>query len=135
MAKLKVEFEGFKEISEKLDRLGGNLKATTDQALKKSFNAVTPGIVSAMAPHRQSGDTESSLKTSAEVTWNGLVAEMPIGFDISKGGLPSVFLMFGTPKISPDRKLYNAVYGSTIKKKVNEIQENVFMIEIGKVMK
>ena len=81
---------------------------------------------STIAPHRRTGDTEESLKRNADVTWIGTAAEVEVGFDIDNGGLPSVFLMYGTPKMKPDRKLYNAIYGAKTKKEIAELQEKEF---------
>lgn len=38
--------------------------------------------------------TESSIKDEP-VEWDGLVAKIPIGFDINNGGYPSIFLIYG----------------------------------------
>lgn len=124
--KLTINFDGFAEMYEKLDRLNADTKKITEEALKESFNYVTPKVEAAIAPHKLTGATQGSLKKNAEVEWSGSRASAEVGFDIKNGGLPSVFLMYGTPKMSPDRKLYNAFYGTATKKKVKEIQEKVF---------
>ncbi len=133
--KMKLEFDGFIELSEKLLKLGADLEKTTETALKKSFDAVTPGIESAITPHKLTGKTQSTLRKNGTVKWAGSVAEVPVGFDISGGGLPSIFLMYGTPHMKPDRKLYNSIYGANTRKKVKELQAGVFSDELGKVMK
>ena len=82
---------------------------------------------------KYSHETARSLKRTAAVEWNGTVAEIGIGFKISQGGLPSIFLMYGTPKIQPDKNLYAAIYGSKTKKEVKTIQEDIFAEEIAKL--
>lgn len=132
--KMSFEFDGFIQLSEKLMKLGGDLERTTEKALKKSFEAVTPGIESAITPHKLTGTTQSTLRKDGTVKWNGSVAEVPVGFDISGGGLPSIFLMYGTPHMKPDRKLYNSIYGAKTRKRVRELQAQIFSDELGKVL-
>ena len=42
--------------------------------------------------------------------------------------------MYGTPKIQPDKKLYDSVYGSGTKKEVKALQEEIFAEEIAKYL-
>ena len=130
-----VDFKGFEEAFARLDKLGGDTKKITEKALEATFKMVTPGIESAIRPHRLTGDTEESLVKNSEIEWEGDVGRLPIGFDISNGGLPSIFLMYGTPTIPQDKKLYNSIYGSSVKKKVQKVQEEIFMKEIERLMK
>ena len=133
--KLTIDFKGFEEYMEKLDKLGADTKKITDKALQKSYDAVTPEIETAINPHKLTGATEKSLAKNEKVEWEGTTAYIKVGFNISNGGLASIFLMYGTPKITPDRKLYNSVYGTKTKNKVRKIQEEVFHEELKKVMR
>lgn len=130
--KFKLEFSGFEELSLQLQKLGGDLKATTEDALKSTHSHITPKLRSDIQKHRRSGGTERSLVTDAKVQWNGDIASIDVGFDIKNGGLPSVFLMHGTPRVKPDKKLYQDIYGSKTKKEVAEIQEKEFSKAIQK---
>ena len=38
--KVSLSFDGFEQMAEKLDRISNNLKGTTEQALKKSFEII-----------------------------------------------------------------------------------------------
>lgn len=131
--KMRLEFAGFEEYAEKLDKLGGDLKKTTERALIATHEHITPKVEEAFAKHnvKYSHETAKSIKKKSAVEWNGAVAEIGVGFKISDGGLPSIFLMYGTPKIQPDKKLYNSIYGD--KKKVRELQEKIFAEEIAKL--
>lgn len=137
MAKLKLNFTAWEEMAENLNKLGGDLKATTEKALKESHAAVTPKIEAAFAPHstRFSGETMKTLRRNPEIEWVGFVASVPIGFDIKAGGLASIFIMYGTPQHAPDRKVYNAFYGAAVKREINEIQQKVFTEAIEDAMK
>lgn len=125
-----LEFKGFTDALEELDKAGGDLKRATEAALKSSKQAVNPGIQKAIAKHRRTGRTQASLDTNMSVTWEGTTASVDIGFHVRDGGLPSIFLMYGTPRTAPDKQLYNSIYGKKVREEVAEIQEEA----IGKVM-
>lgn len=131
--KITLEFAGFKEYAEKLDKMGGDLKKVTEQALQESHDFVTPNLHKDMKRHRQTGETEKSIMDDAHVQWEGSVASVDVGFDIANGGLPSIFLMYGTPRMKKDSKLYGDVYGAKTKKQIKEIQEQVFAKAIQRI--
>lgn len=126
-SKLSLEFQGIAEMAEKLEKLEGDLKAVTAKALEESHAYVTPKLHDAMRKHRRTGNTEASIVDNADVKWAGNVASIGVGFDLQNGGLPSVFLMYGTPKIKKDTTLYNAIYGTKTKKELQEMQTKVFV--------
>ncbi|WP_286144703.1 hypothetical protein [Bacteroides caecimuris] len=130
MAKFKVEFDGFDEMVARLSKIGGSAKKTTEKALKATHSIITKEAEKAIKPHRRTGATERSLIKKAEIEWGGLIAEVEIGFDIDNGGLPSIFLMYGTPRIKKDQKLYNAFKGKKTLDKVHEVQEEIFFSAI-----
>lgn len=133
--KMRLIFSGFEEYAERLDKLGGNLEKTTEKALIATHKHITPKVEAAFQKHdiKYSHETMKSLKKEAKVEWNGSIAEIGVGFKVSDGGLPSIFLMYGTPKIQPDKKLYDAIYGSKTKKEVKALQEEIFAEEISKL--
>lgn len=137
MARIKLQFTAWEQLAESLDKLDGNVKKATEEALIESHKAITPKIEAAFAPHstKFSGDTLKTLRKQSKVEWEGLVASIPIGFDIGKGGLASVFIMYGAPTVSADRKVYNAFYGAATKKQINEIQKEIFERAIKDAMK
>lgn len=124
--RIMITFRGAMEYAEKLDKLGGDLRAVSTEALVESHALVTPNIHSIMKRHHRTGRTEGTIRDEDRVQWEGMVASIPIGFDIRNGGLPSIFLMYGTPKMAPDKKLYNAIYGSATRRKVANLQKEIF---------
>lgn len=130
MAKMELEFDGFDDVINRLKKMEGDTKKVSEKALAKTFELVTPKIQSAMAPHNDRGITAESIVTSPHIEWAGSIGSVDIGFDIPHGGLPSVFLMYGTPKMAPDRGLYNAVYGNKTKQLVHDTVEEIFYNEI-----
>jgi len=146
LPKLQIEFDGFDEVIARLNKLGARTKPIAEQALKESHAYVTEQVQSAIAPHKQTGKTEASLQTSPKIEWSGSLGSVEVGFDIHHGGLPSIFLMYGTPRhaganqygkhgksvggTGKDSKLYNAFYGTKTRNKIKEIQEEIFYAEI-----
>lgn len=128
--KLTINFSGFKEMAEELDRIGGDLKKTTEKAINESAEYITPQLQAAIHPHYFTGQTEGSLVNNSPVEWEGSKASRQVGFDIGHGGIASIFLMYGTPRMAPDKKLYNALYGSATRKKISQIQEKIFLDEL-----
>lgn len=130
--KLKFEFEGFDELIEKLTNLGGDVRKTTEKALKECHKQVTKDALQAITPHKDTGVTEKSLYTDGKVEWTGTQASIPVGFSISKGGIASIMLMYGTPRMPKDKNLYNALSPKSkeLESKVKQIQEDIFYEEI-----
>lgn len=133
MPSMKVEITGFSEILKKLTDLEGNVRKVTEKALEESYEIVTKKAEAAMAPSYlpakgkySTGQTLGALKRDQAVMWQGDTAYIRVGFDLREGGLVSLFLMYGTPRMAPDKALYNAFYSAKTKKEVTEAQENVF---------
>lgn len=103
-----------------LSRTG--LEEAVTNALKESHNYITPLLQAEIEKHRRTGRTENSLDTNPVVNKRGDLFNIEIGFHISEGGLPSIFLMHGTPKQAPDTQLYNAVFGKATAKKLKDAQ-------------
>lgn len=139
--KMSIDFKGFEEYAEKLDELNADLKSVIGQALESSHGYVTANIKKEMRKHHQTGDTEKSIMSDSKVVWDGSTASIDVGFDIANGGLPSIFLMYGTPRHAPghpgtsaDQRLYDAIYGKATKKKLNELQEKTLARAVKRIM-
>lgn len=128
--KMGLEFFGFEEVISRLSKLDGDIKGTTEKALKQSQKHITENLHKEMKKHKQTGYTEKSLVENPSVEWTGTVAKIDVGFDISNGGLPSIFLMYGTPRMEKDQNLFRALYGSRTMKEIRKIQEDTFYDEI-----
>lgn len=101
-----------------------------EKALTKTHQKITTKAESAIKPHHDTGITEKSLVKNVEIKWKGAEAYVKTGFSIRNGGLPSIFLMYGTPRIKKDQKLYNAFFGKKTKEEIVEIQKEAFFDEI-----
>lgn len=139
--RLTVDLSAFAEYTAKLEKYGANIKRITEECLEMAAEYVNDNLERDIKPHRRTGRTEKSLRKDGKVTWQGTTASIDVGFDINNGGLPSIFLMKGTPRHEPnhpgtaqDKKLYNDVYGTSTKKKIQEMQEKHLQEELEKVM-
>ena len=146
-----VSFDGFLEMAARLDKLDGSLKETVADCLEVIPGIVDPGLHAAMAAHHRTGKTEQTIVENPKATWDGTRGTIEVGFDISAGGLPSVFLMYGTAKHAPtnqygtpkkagakmigmnaDKKLYDAIFGKQVQAQISEKQKAIFEAAIKK---
>ena len=125
----------------KLDELGGSkaMIRGVEGALRASKQYVNPLIESSMAKlpaggRYSSGNTKKSIDRDMSVDWSGMTATIKVGFDFSKSGVTSIFLMYGTPKMKPVAGLKNAVYGAKTQKELSTIQEEALQKVISRIM-
>lgn len=136
--KIGLKFDGLEEMIANLEKVQGDLKTTTEKALKASKQRVNEELRKVTIPANypahgkySTGKTAQSIDTDMSVTWEGTTASIKVGYDMQISGMTSIFLMYGTPRHKPPmkavRKMYNAIYGAKMKKEVAEIQREVFV--------
>jgi hypothetical protein len=141
MAKMSITFSGFADLAADIDRSGGDLHKAVDEALTKTGQYIQSQLASAAAPYAAKGlkgyaegDMYGTIINDQIVSWQGSVAEVSVGFDLdAKGGWHSIFVMYGTPRMDKDQKVYNAIKGTKTKKEIEKIQQEVMQkyIKIG----
>jgi hypothetical protein len=146
--KIGLHFDGWEEYMAKLDELGGTqtMKKGVEEALTESKKHVNPLIEKAVAKGKlpaggkySYGGTKESIDNEMSVEWEGMTGAIKVGFDFSKSGLKSIFLMEGTtvhgsPRMKPVSGLKSAIYGAKTQKEIAEIQEKVLSEHIKRVM-
>lgn len=139
--KIGLQFSGWEDYVAKLDKLGGTqvMKKGVEEALIESKKHVNPLIEQSMAKlpaggRYSTGNTKQSIDDEMSVEWEGMTGTIKVGFDFSKSGVTSIFLMYGTPRMQPVSGLKNAIYGAKTKKEIAEIQERVMGNVIKRVM-
>ena len=132
MTKLAIEFDGFERMMKGLEKLEGNVEKAAEEGLKKAKEHVTSNLRQGMAKHNRTRATVSSLDESMRTEWIGKTAVIHVGFNIRNGGLPSIFLMYGTPRMAKDQNLYNAILGKKAAREVQDILEKTFSEAIRK---
>lgn len=132
--KIGLQFEGWDTLFEKLDELEGDVQSIAEEALEAAQSHIAPKLQKDMAKHRRTGQTEASIICGEKARWRGTTAEIDVGFRIRDGGLASVFLMYGTPRVEKDRKLYNDIYGTKTRKEIAALQQEILNNAIRKRM-
>lgn len=125
---LKLDTSGFTEMLRQLDGLGGNVQKAVEDALIQSAETIKEDTIAAIdasnLPARgkySTGSTKESIVSDSRITWEGMIASVPVGFDFSVPGAGG-FLITGTPRMQPDRKL-NQMYKQ--KRYMNQIQKDM----------
>lgn len=133
MAKMTLEFDGLQDLLYKISEVEADLKPAVDDALTQ-VQAFVQGQTRQAAAKYVKGGTEYStgkmlgaIKPTDGPQWSGSVASVGVGFEIHKaggGGMHSVWMMYGTPRITPDTKLHNAVRGVRTKLEIRKIMDD-----------
>lgn len=136
--KMSVDFAGVDVFLEQLKTLGeGAAKQATENALKATQAYIAKQAEQAMKKHEPpigkygTHTTDKAIITDYPVEWTQTTASIAVGFDLEKGGMPSLYLMHGTelngqPHIKEDAELYDAVYGSKTRREVHKLQKAEF---------
>lgn len=145
MARMSILFDGFQDLAEMVDRINPSaLKPAVDKALTETGKYVQSEVNQAALPYAHgglkgyaTGEMFNALKKDNQVIWTSpYVAEVSVGFNLSaKGGFHSIFVMYGTPRMAKDQKLYNSIKGTKIRKEVAKIQEDILNVEFYKAIK
>ena len=130
-----IQFSGAGKMLTALDELSAaGVQRAIGKALRETHAGVTPKIHAEMQKHNKSGDVERSIVDEPRVTIEGNIISMPIGFDLDKGGLPSIWLIYGTPRHGPygekgghpgqqpDQGLYEAIFGRKTAGEIAKVQ-------------
>lgn len=133
MAKMSIVGDSFKDLARAIDEAGGDLKAAADEALRDTGKLVQSNLVSAAQPYAgkgkkgyATGEMYRAIKRTFSPVWAGDVAEVGVGFDLyAKGGFHSIFIMYGTPRISKDQAVFNAIKGTKIRKRIADAQKKI----------
>lgn len=133
MARMSIVYEGFGDMLERIDRMGHDLKVAASEALEETQQLVQAKTTAAAGIYAGSGrkgyatgDMFGAIGAVDPLEWAGDVATIGVGFKLpAGGGWHSIFIMYGTPKISKDTAVYNAIRGSATKAQIAQKQEEV----------
>lgn len=142
--KITLSFPGMKETLERFEKMNLAVGPAVTEALQESYNYVTSHLEDQIEQHHRTGKTAESLLKNEKVQVDGTTYFVHVGFDVSNGGLASIFLMYGSPKhkitrysgkkkstwnhpgMDADAVLYDLVFGKTTKQEIEKIQKKVF---------
>lgn len=137
MAKMSITFPGFADLAEQLDRMEGNLlKTAANEALEDTEKIVQDKVKTAAAPYAHKGGGRkgyatgkmfNTIKRPEAPQWSGNIATVGVGFSSENmaGFMHSIFVMYGTPRMKKDTKVYNAIKGKATLNEIAEKQEEV----------
>jgi hypothetical protein len=135
MTKMQITFDGFRDLAEAVDKAGGNITAAVDEALSDTRDIVQKELRTAAQPYKAGGGGlkgyatgslyDAIISLAERIEWDGTTATVKVGFSSKEnrnGFMHSIFVMYGTPKMNKDPKIYNAIKGSRTKKLIAEAQ-------------
>ena len=133
MAKVKNGFDTtmLNRYAERLEAAGGPdaIKRAVNGGMTASKREINQLITTAMQSSNlpaggkySTGATMEALNKEYGVSWDGNIASLPLGFDLSGAGLTSIFLMYGTPRMQPANGLHDAIYGDEGRKIARKAQ-------------
>lgn len=137
MGKMGIQFDGFRELAEAIDRSGKDLNKIVEEALEATQQAVNDALIPAAAPYARkglkgyaTGAMYGAIMQDPQVVWKGTVAQIGSGFTTNDGAtrdgfFHSIFVMYGTPRMEKDQRIFNAIKGTKTKKNVADIQKDV----------
>lgn len=139
MAKMQIIFDGFDQLAADIDRMGGDLHAAVDEALTATQQLIQDNLTTAAAPYSAKGrkgyakgNMYKTILKDKRITWKGEVAEVDVGFDLmAKGGWHSIFMMYGTPRITKDQQIYNAIKGAKTRQQIEKLQQETMQKYLG----
>jgi hypothetical protein len=132
---MSILFDGFAELAEMVDKSGADLKEAVNEALVESQKIVQHNLTTGAAVYAAkglkgyaTGDMYSTIIGDGAISWEGSVATVNAGFRLDQGGgWHSIFVMYGTPRMSKDTKVYNAIKGTKTRKAIAKKQEEIMV--------
>ncbi len=96
-----MKLTGYEEIIQDIENSTGEIESAMERALAKAGELTVAEYEEVIEKHYLSGVTEESLQKSPSIKKEGTKLIMKTGFDLTKGGLASIYLDRGTPKQRP----------------------------------
>ena len=128
---LKLELTGVEELLLSIEKMGGDINQAAEKAILDCAKPFHQELKLAIKKHRRSGLTEATLHEPIKVHWVGNRCSLQVGFNLKAGGLPALFLEYGTPRmkarpfirpaINRSRKNMKAIQQKTLSELLKEI--------------
>lgn len=130
------DISALQKCGERLEELGGSeaLKRAAQAGMATAKQEINKTVAAALATSNlpaggkySTGETLQSLDKTMEATWEGNLATLPLGFDMSKSGITSILLLHGTPKMRPVAGLADALTGKSARSAARKAQEEAML--------
>lgn len=133
MAHITFDTSGIDAILRDIERLGGDIRPVVEKVLKETSQIVIDDTVRAIEPSKlpaqgkySEGTTSRTVIRSSKVEWFGeTYAQVKVGFDHYENP-HAIFLIYGTkvdgtPRMKPDKALYEIYKNKAYRERINEI--------------
>lgn len=136
MARIKFEVENFDFWIKKLQEKNKNIKEVSNKALIESKKIVTDKLLKDTVDSNmpaggkyasESHPVRSSINRDNNTEWHGNYGEIKVGYDFNISGLVSIFLMYGTPRMDPAKKIYSDIYGNATRNEIYDKQMDIIL--------
>lgn len=123
--KMKLDMSGFSELLERIQKANGDIDQAAKIALEEGAKPFIQDLKIGIQKHHRTGLTERALSSDPEVSKEGNRLSLEVGFNLRQGGLPALFIEYGTPKMKPDPFIQPAIKRN--QSKARKIQEESLM--------
>lgn len=143
-----IDHKQFEELADRLENdLNGDVKKVfedylarvaeeTGKRLHKGMSRKTKHKTEPkMRSHNRTGRTDSAIINKGVQKWSGDFVTMDVGYNLLDGGIASIFLLYGTPKMEPDKFLYNAIFGAWAKRMQTKLGKEAFEKAMARLLK
>ena len=129
---IELDYHAMEKMKQRYEKAGANYQKAAEQALLKSKtfianklekDTVAPNFP-AKGKYGSGADLREAIIRTGNVGWSGMTAKTGAGFRLSRSLVPQ-FLMYGTPKMKPAKKMREDVFGRNTGRQLREIQEEV----------
>ncbi len=118
---LKLELTGVDQLLNQIQKIGGDVNQAAERAILASAKPFHQDLKQAIKKHKRSGLTESTLKSPTNIKLQGNQCSLDVGFHIKSGGLPALFLEYGTPRMKAQPFIRPAINRN--KKNAKQVQQ------------
>lgn len=133
---MRLDTSELQKMLEAISKKGKDVKDAADEALSATSDLIAENLKTAASPYAGRGRKGYAtgrmygtiLHEAPE--WQGSTATLKAGFKI-RDALESVFIMYGTPRIAKDQKVYNAIMGTKTRKEIQKRQEEILLEYMG----
>lgn len=123
MAKGKIVITGYKEILQDIENIERKAPAVLSKALEETAKETDDNYRAFISKHHYAGITEDSLELHHKIINEGDKLSVQTGFSLDKGGIASIYLDKGTPRMKPynylksvrNKKIMDRIFSEKLK--------------------
>ena len=129
---IELDYHAMEKMRERYIKAGADYKQAAEKALTKSREFVANKLMQDTVPQNfpaqgeygKGEDIRSQILFNSRIGWSGTSAKTGAGFKLNQTLVPQ-YLMYGTPRMKPAKKLKQDLFGRNTGRQLREIQEEV----------